>query len=102
MPPGYNVIMPAWELPRYPGEWAEKLELFDEIWANSAFIANSLAAAVSTPVKHLPLPTEVTLEGFRGRRMHRRLCGTRRSTDHAKSLHIEGPPIPFNFRTGIA
>ena len=33
---GYNIIVPAWELPAYPKEWAEQLRRFDEVWALSA------------------------------------------------------------------
>ena len=29
VPPGYNIIVPFWELPRYPAEWARQLERFD-------------------------------------------------------------------------
>jgi len=42
---GYNVIVPAWELPRYPREWAARLARFDEVWALSGFIQASLATA---------------------------------------------------------
>lgn len=42
---GYNVIVPAWELPRYPAVWSAKLKLFDEVWALSSFIREALAAA---------------------------------------------------------
>jgi len=42
---GYNVVVPAWELPRYPERWAAALRRFDEIWAISHFIADSLKAA---------------------------------------------------------
>jgi hypothetical protein len=42
---GYNVIVPAWELPAYPREWAAKLARFDEVWALSGFVRDSLAAA---------------------------------------------------------
>jgi hypothetical protein len=42
---GYNVIVPAWELPAYPKEWAKQLRRFDEVWALSAFIRDSLAGA---------------------------------------------------------
>ncbi len=51
---GYNIAFPAWELPRYPAEWARQLERFDEIWAASAFVRDSLRAAVSIPIIHLP------------------------------------------------
>ena len=42
---GYNIVVPAWELPRYPRVWARKLARFDEVWALSTFIQQSLAAA---------------------------------------------------------
>lgn len=42
---GYNIIVPAWELPIYPKPWADKLKEFDEVWALSKFIKDSLAAA---------------------------------------------------------
>jgi hypothetical protein len=42
---GHNIIVPAWELPSYPQEWARQLQKFDEVWALSHFIAASLAAS---------------------------------------------------------
>jgi hypothetical protein len=42
---GYNIAVPAWELPKYPEVWAEKLREFHEVWALSSFIARSLEAA---------------------------------------------------------
>jgi hypothetical protein len=42
---GYNIVVPAWELPAYPKEWALHLQKFDEVWALSHFIADSLATA---------------------------------------------------------
>jgi hypothetical protein len=42
---GYNIIVPAWELPVYPREWAAHLARFDEVWALSSFIQTSLEAA---------------------------------------------------------
>jgi hypothetical protein len=42
---GYNIIVPAWELPTYPKAWALHLQKFDEIWALSRFIADSLATS---------------------------------------------------------
>ena len=44
---GYNIIVPAWELPRYPAPWAEKLRKFNEVWALSRFIADGLHRLVS-------------------------------------------------------
>ncbi|HYZ33059.1 MAG TPA: hypothetical protein VE684_12360 [Crenalkalicoccus sp.] len=48
---GRNIIVPAWELPRYPEPWARELRRFDAVWALSRFIAGSLAAAdIAAPV----------------------------------------------------
>ena len=63
-----NVIYPAWELPRYPSVSARLLERFDEIWAPSHFIHQSIAPAVSKPVIHMPLACELELKHFYGRR----------------------------------
>jgi glycosyltransferase involved in cell wall biosynthesis len=64
----YNIIVPMWELSRYPTAWAGEIERFDEVWALSTFIKNSLVRQVSTPVHHLPLASEVRLGAFLGRR----------------------------------
>jgi hypothetical protein len=60
---GYNIIVPAWELPQYPAVWAEKLRKFNEVWALSHFIEDSLSAAgiLST---HIGQPIEVPLGYF--------------------------------------
>ena len=42
---GYNIIVPAWELPTYPKPYATQLKKFDEVWALSHFIGKSLAAS---------------------------------------------------------
>jgi hypothetical protein len=42
---GTNIIVPAWELPRFPAAWTEALARFDEVWALSRFIEASLASA---------------------------------------------------------
>ncbi len=54
----YNIIYPLWELSRYPAGWARQLEKFDEIWAPSHFIEESVATATNTPVVHMPLAGE--------------------------------------------
>src|SRR5579859_7321165 len=55
---GYNIIYPLWELPIYPAVWARELERFDEVWAPSQFIKESVAEAVNIPVLHMPLACE--------------------------------------------
>lgn len=64
----YNIVYPAWELARYPREWAQQIERFDEVWAPSRFIEAALRTAVSRPVVYMPLASEVMLSGFLGRR----------------------------------
>jgi glycosyltransferase involved in cell wall biosynthesis len=64
----YNIVYPAWELSKYPAEWARKLELFDEVWAPSAFIREALDGAVARPITHLPLAVELRMSSFLGRR----------------------------------
>ena len=64
----YNIAYPAWELARYPAEWARVLDRFDEIWAPSAFVQRALQGAVSRPVHRMPLPVDLKLTAFLGRR----------------------------------
>jgi glycosyltransferase involved in cell wall biosynthesis len=64
----YNIIYPTWELSIYPPEWAKQLARFDEIWAPSKFVFDSIRKAVPKPVCHMPLATEVWLTSFLGRR----------------------------------
>ena len=71
---GYNIIVPAWELPAYPAAWAEKLRRFDEVWALSRFIQASLATAGIE--SHL-IGQAVELEG--GAHLPRRHFGIRES-----------------------
>lgn len=66
----YNIIYPAWELSRYPQEWAQQLDRFDEIWAPSTFIRDALMPVVQKPLVHMPLACEVALSGFRSRRYY--------------------------------
>jgi glycosyltransferase involved in cell wall biosynthesis len=67
----YNVIYPMWELSKYPQHWARQLEKFDEVWAPSEFIYESVAPAITKPVVHMPLAGEITLNTFLGRRYFR-------------------------------
>ena len=60
---GYNIIVPAWELPVYPTVWAEQLRKFNEIWALSRFVQDSLAA-VGLPSVHIGQAVEVPLGHF--------------------------------------
>ncbi len=65
---GYNIVYPAWELARYPQSWAAQLDRFDEVWAPSKFIAESLRDVVRKPVHEMPLASEVMLTSLLNRR----------------------------------
>jgi len=67
-PGRYDIVYPAWELARYPRQWATQLERFDEVWTPTDFIRDSIAPEVSCPVISMPLACEVLLTGFLGRR----------------------------------
>ena len=64
----YNIICPAWELARYPNEWVAQIERFDEVWAISTFVKESIESVVSVPVRQIPQACEVRLSSFLGRR----------------------------------
>jgi glycosyltransferase involved in cell wall biosynthesis len=64
----YSIVIPQWELARFPDPWARQLERFNEVWAPSAFIHDTIAPAISRPVTHIPGSTGVRLGGFMGRR----------------------------------
>jgi glycosyltransferase involved in cell wall biosynthesis len=51
---GYNIVFPAWELPRYPDVWARELDRFDEVWTASPFADQSIRTAVTIPALHMP------------------------------------------------
>jgi len=64
---GYNIIFPAWELPRYPDLWARNLDKFDEVWAASRFCYESFRGAVKTPVRHVVNACEPHTHSLLGR-----------------------------------
>lgn len=51
----YNIGYWAWELSRWPRAWAPALDLVQEVWAPSRFIADCVGAAARLPVVHMPL-----------------------------------------------
>ena len=69
--PGYNIIYPAWELSRYPREWAEQLDRFDEIWAQSKYTFQALESMCKKPIIHMPETGEIVLSTFLSRRYFR-------------------------------
>jgi glycosyltransferase involved in cell wall biosynthesis len=66
--PRYSLVLPQWELSKFPEPWARHFEKFDEVWAPSEFIRDAVAAAVSRPVTVMPGATSVRLQQFLGRR----------------------------------
>jgi|ERR1041385_949430 glycosyltransferase involved in cell wall biosynthesis len=64
---GYNIVFPAWELPRYPQEWARQLDRFDEVWTASPFADASIRPAVTIPVFQLPNACEPHISESYGR-----------------------------------
>lgn len=51
---GYNIIHPAWELPRYPLSWAQSLNRYDEVWAITRFVYDSLRECITVPLQSYP------------------------------------------------
>ncbi len=64
----YNIIYPMWELAQYPQEWADELNQFDEIWAPTRFIFDSIRPKAAKPLQHMPISCEVMLSSFLSRR----------------------------------
>jgi hypothetical protein len=51
----YNIGCWFWELSQFPEEWYSSFRPFDEIWAASSFIQDSLARVSPVPVVRMPL-----------------------------------------------
>jgi glycosyltransferase involved in cell wall biosynthesis len=65
---GYNIVYPAWELPRYPDEWSRQLDRFDEVWTATDFVREVLQSSVSVPVRLLRNACEPEITEILGRR----------------------------------
>lgn len=66
-----NVLYPYWELTGYPPPHAEIAGMFDEVWAPSLFIKESLENAIQREVIHMPPPVSVHLDRHYARRDYR-------------------------------
>lgn len=67
---GYNIVVPFWELPHYPREWADQLNRFDAVWASSRFIQDSLrTAGIEAPL--VGGSVEIAAKPFLSRRRFR-------------------------------
>jgi glycosyltransferase involved in cell wall biosynthesis len=64
---GVNVLVPAWELPVYPEIWVEPVRLFDEVWAVSRFVQQSLADA-GIESHHVGQSVEIASQPFLSRK----------------------------------
>lgn len=63
-----NVVVPMWELERYPLPWARQLERFDEVWVPSAFVRDAIEPVVRRPVVLIPCASGVRVGPPLGRR----------------------------------
>ncbi len=64
-PPGqfedaFNVAVWAWELAAFRPDWFGHFAALDEVWTNSAFERDAIAAVAPLPVHVVPLPVEAT------------------------------------------
>jgi glycosyltransferase involved in cell wall biosynthesis/SAM-dependent methyltransferase len=50
----YNIGVWFWELPTFPKEWRDRFQDYDEIWACSSYVANTLAQISPIPVVRVP------------------------------------------------
>lgn len=64
---GFNILVPAWELPRYPDAWVSAVKKFDEIWALSKFIQTSFSNA-DVESHHIGQSVEVAHRPFLSRK----------------------------------
>ncbi len=51
----YNIGYWEWELSNFPDEWLQAIDLMDEIWAPSKFVAEAVSKKTSKPVIWMPL-----------------------------------------------
>lgn len=54
----YNICAWQWELPVWPAKWHKLLNIPDEIWAQSKFVAEMFSRATDKPVTYMPLSVE--------------------------------------------
>jgi glycosyltransferase involved in cell wall biosynthesis len=64
----FNIVYPMWELSKYPTEWGEQLNKFDEVWVASTFTQRAIQPTVDKEVMYMPLAGEIKLNSFLGRR----------------------------------
>ena len=64
---GYKIGIWYWELQEFPDEWLSALDLVDEIWAPTRFIADSISMKARCPVIYMP-PSIVLEESVKAER----------------------------------
>lgn len=67
----YNIIYPQWELGKYPQPWSEQLNRFDEVWAPTRFVFQSLQKSTAKLLFYLPMSAQVDLTFLIGRKYFR-------------------------------
>lgn len=63
----YNIGVWFWELPRFPDAWKDRFAEYDELWAPTSFIANTLAPISPIPVVRIPPVVKAPIGGSRAR-----------------------------------
>ena len=63
----YNICAWQWELPVWPEKWRKLLNIPDEIWAQSRYVAHMFSQATDKPVTYMPLSVEKPVFTPRGK-----------------------------------
>lgn len=63
----YNIGVWFWELPRFPDAWRDRFAAYDELWAPTSFIADTLGPISPVPVVHIPPVVKTPAGGSRER-----------------------------------
>ncbi len=58
----YTIGYWAWELPKFPTMWHDRLSMVDEVWGNSKFCLSGIAEIASIPVKVMPIQIEPEID----------------------------------------
>ena len=88
----------AWELSRFPAAWEPAIDLVDEIWVPSAFVARAVEQATAKPVHVVPCTVDRPLPVRQRRRAPWRSPAIPAeayvfltSFDYASSVHRKNP-----------
>jgi len=61
--PIFKINMPAWELSKFPAEWAKNYDDIDEVWVESKFVQFALQSQLNIPV--ICMPPAVSISEFK-------------------------------------